>query len=973
MSHRNVGSSLSHGSFCRLHMVVWALGALLVLSIAILFTGCGSAGQELVASPTGGEAPLTVSFTNKSGDADQFLWDFGDGGNATTAAVDEPVVHEYTKAGTHTVTLTAIKQEEGETETSTSTTTIEVSPSSLAEAAIDPPDVVVAAGETLGLKIEGRDRYGNPIPDAQVSWELEEEVGTLGDDGTLTAGTVAGVFDEGLTIAAQHEGLSARTTASVTIVPGSIAAVTIAPMEVAVRETLQLEAIAADEYGNPILEAELTWDLAEEVGIIVGDGALVSGTVAGIFEDALAVTAAHGTASARGKASVTIVPGPVIAMTIARIELAVGETRQLEVVGVDLYGNPVSEVKAGGAVTWSMLDENAGRVTPTGRFTAGEVAGTYSAAVEARVTQEDETTIDLAPVTISAGPLAQVVLAPDPAEIGMGMTQQFVAVAADQYGNRITGLTIGWVVRNGGGSIDETGLFTAGTTPGEFSGTVSASATEGDTIRWGTADVTVEPDRIAFVSDRNDDIPEIYVMDADGTNIERLTTNLFVELFLSWSPDGRRIVFDGLFSDYSWIFAVNDDGTWFDTVTLTGDEMAPAWSPDGTRIAYMSWSEETESYEIFVVDVDGSNVTQITSTPGGDIYVPSWSPDGTKLAYDYTPEGQMGDIYVVNADGSNQRRLTTAPANDTGPIWSPDGSRIAFESEEDGDYEIYVMDANGGNRRQLTYNSGVVDGNPAWSPDGSRVVFVSDRDTPDTMKIYVMDADGSGVVRLTDDEALEISPEWAPPKRGVEVTEASVIIPDASTLKARTAQEVTAQARKAVVRIETDEGSGSGFMISRDGQILTNSHVVGEAEEVTVYLDSGIERTGTVQARDVVSDLALVKIEFYQRDFLELGDLSQVSLGDQVLVLGYPLGSRNVTVTSGLVSTIEYDSGRNITWVQTDSAINPGNSGGPMLNMQGQVIGVVSAKLVGLGIEGVGFAISANTVNGCLPELQAVD
>jgi len=88
-------------------------------------------------------------------------------------------------------------------------------------------------------------------------------------------------------------------------------------------------------------------------------------------------------------------------------------------------------------------------------------------------------------------------------------------------------------------------------------------------------------------------------------------------------------------------------------------------------------------------------------------------------------------------------------------------------------------------------------------------------------------------------------------------------------------------------------------------------------------------------------------------------------------VLGYPLGNENVSVTSGLVSTIEYDDGRNITWVQTDSAINPGNSGGPLLDMQGRVIGIVTAKMVGVSVEGIGYAISANTINLYLPDLKA--
>jgi len=174
-----------------------------------------------------------------------------------------------------------------------------------------------------------------------------------------------------------------------------------------------------------------------------------------------------------------------------------------------------------------------------------------------------------------------------------------------------------------------------------------------------------------------------------------------------------------------------------------------------------------------------------------------------------------------------------------------------------------------------------------------------------------------------------------------------------------------------VVRIETDLSSGSGFFISSDGLILTNNHVIRDAGEITVYLEDGTSYDGTVEARDLVHDLALVKIETSGLTCLEMGDLSQVGLGQQVIVLGYPLGGENVTVTSGLVSAIEFDSGRNITWVQTDSAVNPGNSGGPMLTLQGKVIGVVSAKMVGIAVEGIGFAISANTVNTYLPRMEA--
>jgi serine protease Do len=135
-------------------------------------------------------------------------------------------------------------------------------------------------------------------------------------------------------------------------------------------------------------------------------------------------------------------------------------------------------------------------------------------------------------------------------------------------------------------------------------------------------------------------------------------------------------------------------------------------------------------------------------------------------------------------------------------------------------------------------------------------------------------------------------------------------------------------------------------------------------------LDSGQTYDGVVVAMDGVHDLALVQVEVSSVvPYLRIGDVGQVALGQQVLVLGYPLDKKKITVTSGFVSNIEYDGGINVTWVQTDSAINPGDSGGPLLSLQGDVIGMVSSKIVGYGVEGVGFAIAANSVNTYLPLL----
>lgn len=853
--------------------------------ILVLSAACRQPPQAgVAASPISGEAPLTVTFANSSENADEYRWDFGDGTAATSSEADEPVTHEYIRAGNHTASLTAIQAKEPPI-TNTATVNIEV-------------------------------RHGALI--------------------------------------------------RVTLLPARV--------ELNIGERVDFTAEASDEYGNPVLEATFTWEVMDVAGTIADDGTFTAGTQAGDFEQAVVVTAALGAASAEATAAVEIAADPLDLVSISPISVGAGESQQLEAFASDGRGNRLSDV----SLLWTIIDATAGSVTEEGLFTAGPKPGSYSAAVEVEATQGETTRTVTALVAVTAGPLAKVFIAPDRVAIGMEMDQQFVAVGADRYGNRISGLQFTWSAEDGAGTVSQAGLFTAGTTPGVHNAAVEVEAAHGGATRSATARVTVEPDRIAFSSDRNDDQSDLYIMTVDGTDTERLTTTPSWEAQSSWSPDGHRLAFDS-WNYNAGILVMNDDG---DRVNLLYQNDAdagriyvfPAWSPDGSKIVFIGMTvlaNDFEDLDIFVMDVDGGNVTQLTDTGNGDEWVASWSPDGTELAYDFTPTGREGDIYIMNADGSERRQLTSDPANDTDPVWSPDGTEIAFISERDGDYEIYLINADGTDLRQLTSNVGIDDSDPDWSPDGTRIVFSSDRATRGSTEIYVMNADGSDVTRLTDNTADDDDPQWAPRKSGVPVTAASITVPVTETPTAMTVQEVTAGASDAVVRIETDLGSGSGFIISSGGLIMTNNHVIREAEEITVYLKDGTSYTATVKARDLLRDLALIEIEATGLPYLQMGGTSDVGLGQQVVVLGYPLGTENLTVTSGLISAIDYDPGRNIAWLQTDSAVNPGNSGGPLLNLQGRVVGVVSAKIVGVDVEGIGFAISSDTVNLYLTQLKA--
>ena len=249
-----------------------------------------------------------------------------------------------------------------------------------------------------------------------------------------------------------------------------------------------------------------------------------------------------------------------------------------------------------------------------------------------------------------------------------------------------------------------------------------------------------------------------------------ITNNSSTDRNPAWSPDGRRIAFaSGPYGDRK-IYVMNADGSGVTQLThSSGRDRDPAWSPDGRRIAFAN------NY-ISVTDADGSDVTQFTQLTHNSIgsQDPAWSPDGRRIAFTSRPPGSGPlsrprdfEIYVMDADGSGVTQLTHNSDGDSGPAWSPDGRLIAFACGRDGDPEICVMDADGSGVTQLTHNSNV-DYDPAWSPDGRRIAFTSWRDGDP--EIYVMDADGSGVTQLTHNSAKDYDPAWSPDGRRIAFT-----------------------------------------------------------------------------------------------------------------------------------------------------------------------------------------------------------
>lgn len=181
------------------------------------------------------------------------------------------------------------------------------------------------------------------------------------------------------------------------------------------------------------------------------------------------------------------------------------------------------------------------------------------------------------------------------------------------------------------------------------------------------------------------------------------------------------------------------------------------------------------------------------------------------------------------------------------------------------------------------------------------------------------------------------------------------------------------QGRSFFQRGLVEQGSGSGVIISSEGYVVTNYHVIDKAQRIVVTLADGRQVDATVKGSDPDTDLAILKINAANLPVASLGDSEKILVGELVVAIGNPLGAEFArSVTAGVVSakdrhiTIE---DRKFKLIQTDAAINPGNSGGALVNSQGQVIGINSAKLVISGVEGMGFAIPISDAKPIINEL----
>ncbi|HEX8734786.1 MAG TPA: DUF5050 domain-containing protein [Pyrinomonadaceae bacterium] len=247
---------------------------------------------------------------------------------------------------------------------------------------------------------------------------------------------------------------------------------------------------------------------------------------------------------------------------------------------------------------------------------------------------------------------------------------------------------------------------------------------------------------------------DIFTVRADGSDLKKITGDERNEFYSSWAKGIIAFGAGAAGSRESEIYTVNWDGSNLTQVTKNaGRNATPDLSPDARRIAFIS-NRDGEKMQIYTMNADGSNVTRLTKDATVAFYNPQWSRDGKRIVY-YSEKGDKKDqIWVMNADGSNQTLLTNNIGHNIFPAFSPDGKRIIFSSsnrdaKSDGSYVegsfVYVMNVDGSNLTKI--GGGINSYYARFSPDGKRIAYISGK-FPETA-IYIANADGSGAMKLT--------------------------------------------------------------------------------------------------------------------------------------------------------------------------------------------------------------------------------
>ena len=602
-------------------------------------------------------------------------------------------------------------------------------------------------GDTASLRATAFDAAGAEVRNVDFAWTSDDtSVATVDAAGLITA-----VNDGVATISAELDEVTAERTVRVAQVA---AMVRIAPELDTVRtvyRSTQLSALAFDSTGLLIRRARPRWASTDPAVAEVD----ARGVVTAMGPGTARITAAVGDAAD----TATLVVAQAVRFVVLSPRLdtlrSIGDTVRFTASAFDSNGVSVPNPP----LQWRVADPGVASVDGTGLASAlangvtliEVVSGGFADYGTAVVSQEavalelDRTSVDL---------------------VGSGSSARLTAIARDANGYPIVPTEVSWTSRAGFiATVDAEGLVTARMNGRSL---ITASTRNGiSSDAMVTVSMAADPGLLVFHSPGG-----IEAMLPDGSSRGVFLANEEGRKWgdPAWSPDGSRFAFATPFSGQPVggirLADLGGSGVVDLSAGTTMWEREPAWSPDGTRLVFtrspFPMPASGENDDIFVMSADGSGRRFLARGNS-----PSWSPDGASIVYSVWPTRNSEELWVVDADGTNARLLSkgcTVYCSFRHPAWSPDGTRIAFVDDDwgGGAERLAIMDADGRNKRQLT-PVGLTVFHPSWSPDGSFLVFAASLDgLPGSTDLYLIRADGTGLVRLTDTPGSEGSPSWRP-------------------------------------------------------------------------------------------------------------------------------------------------------------------------------------------------------------------
>lgn len=540
-----------------------------------------------------------------------------------------------------------------------STGPVEPTPAPVAAVILAPTTGTLTVGQTMGLAVTLKDAAGRTLGGRTVAW-------TSSNDAVATVsatGLVSALADGSTTITATSEGKSAQAGLVVSGVPVAYVQITPETVSLLPNETVQLHAVPRSEGGQPLEGRAVAWQSGNASVVTVDATGLVTAKATGTATISAIAGGRSGFAQVEVRA---LPPAPVarVALGATSLALEANEERVVTVRLEDASGRPLTDR----VVTWTSSNPNVAIVQESGAV-VGLTLG------DAVITATSEGKSAQLPVNVAAGPSHGLI---------------YDRVSASGVEIFYTDLLSSVALRLNAGNVS------SHPSPSPDGSRFVFAVTQRDLT---TGEV----------------MHDLFAVDRSGMNVRHLTSMAGVETEPAWSPDGTRIAFAGSATVGSSqdIYVMNADGT--NVVNITADmplswESSPAWSPDGKYIAFTSL-EPLGGSRVWTRRSDGSgDPSRVASGTGTNDSHPTWSPDGTKLAFSRIFAGGETDIMTIHFNGAILTRITV-PGDQLDPVWSPDGRFLAYSAIVNGVSQIFTMRVDGSGARARTSLGGR---NPAW-------------------------------------------------------------------------------------------------------------------------------------------------------------------------------------------------------------------------------------------------------------------